>query len=388
MSAERRRRRGLLGLIFDDPYRKLVAIGLAVMLWFFINSRIMDSEVFVMPLREVDQQQIGQSVGDSDELLVYIPSDRVRISRYLDGDREIKDVRVKLSGPRYKIDQLREERLRLKVKSLLDREWSRRSVNGTAGSVDGIEIVEFTAAEIERDVRREDVTIELVPPRVRLEIEIQDNIVLTMANNLVRFDAGGEEGRLRSDTATYSPSEVTLLGPAVGIRKLHTKMKDGEKLFRARMNIQGMDGAVTETLTIIDGEKLLVYPDGAAPQVTIQLDARREQYTVILPVVVDDLGMKTRGLYEPESKTVPVKVSFSGSLGHVAKLKSTKDLNSWAAENFRIVVYIREPKDGEAALGDTLSQRPFLQAVGDLKVRDHSEYELEEHRIIKVSKKK
>ena len=39
-----RRRRGPLWLIFaDDPYRKLIAVGLAILLWFFINSRIMDS---------------------------------------------------------------------------------------------------------------------------------------------------------------------------------------------------------------------------------------------------------------------------------------------------------------------------------------------------------
>ena len=56
MSVERRKQ-GVWAIVGDDLFRKLVAIGLAILLWFFINSRIMDSETFMLPLVAAEQLQ-------------------------------------------------------------------------------------------------------------------------------------------------------------------------------------------------------------------------------------------------------------------------------------------------------------------------------------------
>jgi len=114
MSVERRRR-GVLGLVVDDPFRKLVAVGLAVLLWFFIDSRIMDSKTLTLPLRAGDQQREQESRRDSSELVVYLPTGRVEAGRFLDGDRVLTNIEVKFSGPRYKINALTENPPRLQV---------------------------------------------------------------------------------------------------------------------------------------------------------------------------------------------------------------------------------------------------------------------------------
>ena len=99
MSVDRRRKGVIWNVLVDDPYRKLVAVGLAVMLWFFINSRIMDSTDYVLPLRVVDALDV--STGEN-QLAIALPTDRVVKRRFLDGDREIQNVTVTVSGPRFR----------------------------------------------------------------------------------------------------------------------------------------------------------------------------------------------------------------------------------------------------------------------------------------------
>ena len=56
MKAEHRRRK-LWEAIADDRDRKLVAIGLAVLLWWFIDRRITDSWTLPMPLVAGDVEE-------------------------------------------------------------------------------------------------------------------------------------------------------------------------------------------------------------------------------------------------------------------------------------------------------------------------------------------
>ena len=154
MSADRRKR-GVWALIIDDPYRKMVAIGLAVLLWFFIDSRIMDSWTFTLQLNDGDQMSEQGSKRDSSEFVVFLPSG-VQKTRFLDGDVEIMSVDVKMSGPRYKIEGFKNDPLRLKVMTLLGRQWRNRDVGseGDAAVNDSdIEIVEITAADVYKYLR-------------------------------------------------------------------------------------------------------------------------------------------------------------------------------------------------------------------------------------------
>src|SRR5690606_6574501 len=218
------------------------------------------------------------------------------------------------SGPRYRIDGLTDNPPRLQVMSFLNRQWNRAISNATGGDTvvgeSDTEIVEFTAADIQRDVRYDDITIELVPPRVRLEVEIRDNFVVTVTNDMVDFGPLQNDGRLRMEQATYLPRQITLVGPAIGIRKL----RDKAKKFRAELDYGPLDQEVRAVLTVIDGHDLDVYPEEST-HVTIPLNAERKSYVLTLPLSIFDRRADKSIQYETEESSRAVTVSFSGRMG-------------------------------------------------------------------------
>ena len=76
MKGERRRGRGLLRAVVDDPYRKLMAIGLAVLMWFMVNNRIQKtSNPRSLPLTVVSVSAVRDR--SNDELAVVLPNEQV-----------------------------------------------------------------------------------------------------------------------------------------------------------------------------------------------------------------------------------------------------------------------------------------------------------------------
>lgn len=379
MSVDRRRKGVIWNVLVDDPYRKLVAVGLAVMLWFFINSRIMDSTDYVLPLRVVDALDV--STGEN-QLAIALPTDRVVKRRFLDGDREIQNVTVTVSGPRFRIDALKEERLNLAVLTLLNREWSRSEEGGD------VQVVEFGAADIRRDVRAlEEVDIAMSPPRVRLEVGIQDNVEFEVGNEHVEFVAEGFRSRLLLETAQYTPPKVRIIGPARSIQKLAGRLEQGRPILQARLD--EVEPQASGQLTIVDGPELsLNFLQPAS--VRVDLLPTRDDYTFELPVVVDDLGLAPadRGKFLPEEPRVPLRVSLSGRLRvDVGVIESDEARQRWAENNLRLVVHLQRPEDGNR-FGDVLSRPLHLVPIGPLLERtERSEYKIEGARNVTLRRK-
>lgn len=385
MSADRRKRR-VWAMIVDDPFRKLVAIGLAVLLWFFIESRIMDSETFTLPLTVDDQTTVRGSKGDSSEFVVFLPSG-VAKKEFYNGDEKATTIDVKMSGPRYKIDALKNDPLRLKVMTLLGRQWSRDITSGGAavvGKDSDIESIPISAADIERDIRYDNIKIELLPARIRLEVEIQDSITFDLTPSRVEFAAEGDLARMRTDAATFSLRNMTLVGPA---KVLHS-LRQRTQVFRANFRFGPQDNSATVSLTVIDGPKLGVYPEGGiVSQVTVPLKLERKTYTLNLPLVVRDKRLDQTTSYEPDEKTLPVLVSFAGSLGLVMGGKDAKSRQQWAMQNLRLEVYLNETASG-AALGPELQLPPWILPEGPVLYRyPNNEYRLEESLTVTVRAK-
>lgn len=379
MSKDRRRKGVFWNVVADDPYRKLVAVGLAVLLWFFINSRIMDSTDYVLPLRVVDALDV--SSGEN-QLAIALPTDRVVKRRFLDGDREIQNVTVTVSGPRFRIDALKEERLNLAVMTLLNREWSR------SGEGEDVQIVEFGAADIRRDVRAlEEVDIEMSPARVRLEVGIQDNIEFEVRNEQVEFLADGFRSRLLLETAQFTPSTVRIIGPARSIQKLGARLQQGQPVLQAKL--EEVEPQAPGPLQIIDQADLSVYFEQPA-SVRVDLLPTRDDYTFELPVVVDDLSLKPedRGSFQPEEARIPLRISFSGRLRvDVGVIESDEARQRWAEENLRLVVHLQRPEDGNR-FGELLSRPLHLVPIGPLLERtERSEYKIEGARNVTLRRK-
>lgn len=379
MSPDRRRKGVFWDVFVDDGYRKLMAVGLAVLLWFFINSRIMDASDYVLPLRVVDQVEV--SSGEN-ELAVALPMDRVVKQRFLDGDREIEDVTVTVSGPRFRIDALKEEPLNLVVRTLLNREWAR---SGDGGDV---QVVEFGAADIRRSARAlEEVDIAMSPSLVRLEVRVQDNVVLDVRKEHVEFLAEGFASRLLLEKAQFTPPAVKILGPARSIQKLADRFERGEPVLRAQLD--EVEPQASGQLSIIDGPEMGLYFQQPA-SVRVDLLPTRDDYTFELPVVVDDLSLKEadRGAFLPEEARIPLRVSLSGRLRvDVGVIESDDARQRWAEENLRLVVHLQRPEDGNR-FGEVLSRPLHLVPIGPLLERTEvGEYKIEGARNVTLRRK-
>lgn len=379
MSPELRRTGSVWGVVADDPFRKLVAVGLAVLLWFFINSRITDSADYVLPLRVVDQMDV--SSGDN-ELAIALPTDRVVQQRFLDGDREISNVTIRVSGPRFRIDALKEEPLSLVVRTLLNREWSR------PGDGEDVQVVEIGAADIRRDVRlREEIDLEMSPPLLRLEVRVQDNIVFPVKREQVEFMAEGFQSRLLLEKAEFTPAEVKIIGPARSIQKLGDRLERGEPVLRAQL--QEAETQATSQLIIVDHADLSLSFEQPA-SVRVELLPTRDDYTFELPVVVDDWSLKEadRGVFVPEEARIALRVSLSGRLRvDVGVIESEEARQQWAEDNLRLVVHLQRPEDGNR-FGEVLSRPLHLVPIGPLLERTKlGEYKIEGARNVTLRRK-
>lgn len=338
MNTDRFRLRALFAALAADPYRKLIAVVLAVGMWFFVNGQITGSTVRTVSLQCVGSVRSGEEEFGS-RLAVVLPDDRVVGRRFMNGTEEIQSVKVHLSGPRFSIERLenQKEPLNLEITRFGSLDWSTRRE------------IELTAADIRPDIRGlEGLDIELEPSRIRLEVERIESTPLRLSlEDSVLLDVPDDEtlSRLRLDTADFQPPEARILGPAPSIAKIR---QPGLKPLRARVRRVTGERTVSATLELaVDKELGLTLAE--APTVTFQVQPELSVYQFELPVVVDDLALppNQRGLYQAEHETMLVRVSVGGQLRTTLKAREPAQQQTWAAENMRLLV-VMEPLAGGA----------------------------------------
>ena len=386
--AERRRSRSWwLKAIVDDPYRKLMAIGLAVMLWFFINSHTTGHEARRLTLEVVGPNEEVET--DYDHLAVHLPTDRVAPKNFYAEGRKIGDVTVVLTGPRYRVEAVKEQVLNLAV--LTFRDWHK--VNGDREADKSVEMIEFTASDIARDVRAlQGMRVELEPPRVRLELERVANLTIPLndpaSSSFVKIVADDLEDRLIYDSAVYRPDMATVLGPAIGMAQLE---KRPPPYFRVALKAAASETTASAELEIIGGDDLGVYLQ-PKPRLTIELRPQTDSYVLELPILVNDLSLPIadRGRYRPEFATLAVGVQVAGNLRRklfLLKEDRTK-LQQWAAENLHLEVYVRRPDSG-GSYPDEINPKLYLVPAGALLLEiERGECLLVDDRTVKLQRRK
>lgn len=345
-----KRRRGLWGALTADPWRKLLAITLAVMSWFLVDSRITRTLVRTVPLEFVGPR--AAAGAPTDRLAVALPTDRVRGVRFLDGEVPITHVEVRITGPRFRVTDLESKPLDLQLTSFLGLDWRAR------------ERAEFTAEELGgTQMILKDLRIELQPARITAEVQSFGQVQFTLSTNNVEIVAGALDGRLLTDTAQFSPETAVVRGPAAELDKL---AKRGGRIFRATMT--GTDRQARAQVELIDADELALTPP---PQLTMRLRPILMKVDLELPIVVDDLALpeELRGLYRPETPTRKVAILAGGDLrSRLTSLQESADRNSvrdFAMENLRLHVHIERLEHG-AILGPQIERKARLVLHGRL----------------------
>ena len=326
----------------------------------------------------------GAVSGNSDRLTIELPTDRVVGKRCIGPDGPIEGVDLIISGPRFRIDAIKDEPLNLVVTSFMAREWRR------AGEGAQEEFVEFTVDDIRRDLRAlQELRIEMDPPRVRLEVELIDNLTVPLDNpeGIVEIDAGDIAHRLRRETAIYSPAKATIFGPAIGMEELTRRSRAGTAIFRVTLRATGNEQQVTGELRIIGGDELGLKLD-PTPTLQMQLRPQTTTFTLQLPIVVDDLSLppELRGRYRPERKVAAVRVSVSGNLrADLIQLDpEAAELQAWAADNLRLQAYVARPDPG-VMYPEEMSLQGYLVPVGPLLAQgDRGQCLLEDPVVVKL----
>ena len=377
MSPDKRRAGGAVAAAVKDPARKLLAIGLGLLLWFFIESRITRTIERSLALRAVGAQSVA---GEGRErLAVAIPTDRVVARGFFDGDREIERVKVVIRGPRFRVAALENELLNLQITKFLGLDWESRTS------------VEFSESDLPRDQRAlEGVDIRLEPSRVKLVVDrIEQQSVQLTFEQVDLLGSEQKDNRLKTDTVQFSPPTALVLGSAEAINAF--KQRTG-RLFRADLAAAvsaGNGRQLTVSLDLIDKDALQLRL-AATPLMTLDVLPQTSVFDLEVPVDIDDLSLPPdqRGRYRPEQPTRVVRVRAGGDLrSRIVSLRENVDsaqLADWVQENLRLHVHVQRPLPG-SILGPELSLKARLLLLGPMHLTvDRNECLLDEVVVVKL----
>lgn len=370
-SEQRRSRRGFAALL-DHPWHKLAAVGLAIAFWYFVDTRINRTMTRTIPLVFVGTQSVsGEKL---ERLAVVLPTERVVGRRFFDGDRELDKVEVVVSGPRFRVTAIEDEVLNLQVTKFLSLDWAARTT------------VELTSADIRRDRAMEQVRIELIPPRIRFEVERVEERPFTLTWDLVDVQEGPFAERVRRETCKFAPETAVVLGSANGIEQL---TKRAVKPFRAVLKGLTNDRQASASLELVGGAELGLRL-AAVPVMSVDVLPQTQRFDFELPILVDDLALppESRGVYKPEARTKTVAIRAGGTLRGLLVSQTDdgnagdgKKLAEYAAQNLRLLVIVRP----EASLGQEIEREARLFFVGKgHQFIDRTEYSLQDPVVVKL----
>ena len=385
---EKRQARSWLGALFADPYRKLAAVVLAIGLWLMLNLQVEDEKVLVMRLAVVDPQRKTSPLAH--QISVELPTDQVVGRRFFRADTVIDTATVVLRGSRGKIDTIDAFPIDLQVKGLLTGD------RGDTASTTTVGFVEFTVADIEQTEALRDITIELQPSRIRLEVENIQSQPIDLSAAVVELHVDDPDGfgkRLRLDTATYSPQRVHVLGLASSIEKFNLRAP-GTKPLLARLKSAVNERQITTILELNAAPELGLRLKETTPSMTIQVLPFTEMFELEVQLDVDDLALPVelqgRYLIDPETRTKVVRIRAGGQLRtHLTFLRENADQNklrAWALENLRLNVWIPAMQPGAAA-PDDIQCEAMLVLQGALRASvDRTECELAQTELFRLRK--
>jgi diadenylate cyclase len=318
-----------------DPLRKLAAALLGLGLYYVLDKQISEDWPIDMTLREITpgQNTASNFVHDS-QLLIPLPKDRVELRGFVDpvNGNDITKVTLIVNGPRYALESLHRETLELLVN--LPGDWEHGSI-------------QFTAADLQRTMvlAQPGVTVTMVPSRVRVDVIQVASVDRQMHIDLVELQADERlRGRLRPETAEFSPATVRVVGPKQSLQSFPNKT---EKPFCAELKAREGDYRVSANVVLQQ-----VYSDSglrlAEPvAVTMQLMPVMQEFPFELPIRVDDLSLpeELRGRYQPTVKTRTVRIKAGGAL-QSRLIGQGSQAPAWARENLRLSVWLLPRGDG------------------------------------------
>ena len=378
---ERKTLGSILKSATSDSARKLTALGLAALLWLFLDQKITANYDATMQLGVVG---IGQPLPQgtmADELYVNLPLDSVKIERFVNMSTgaDVPNVKLLFAGPKTGIEQLAGDTLKLNVR-LPKVDW------------DEVSSADFSIADVQlthRALIDGKVAVTMEPQRVRIEVSRIQSTTLQLAADQVELTFGGDErlkARVRDDSFEFSQKSVDLIGPARALEELAARK--GEKPLRALLAAPSSARQASAQLQLQPQFTQLGLALRDPCRLTVQLRPEMQNYSLELPVIVDDKSLPEamRNQYRPDAPTKTVRIKAGGAL--LSKLVGFEPAPraDWAKANMRLVVWL-QPRDAGDAYPDKLTEVARLYVGGSMRETDNGQdYGLDELVTVELSR--
>ena len=349
--------RSLLGLIAADPWRKLLALLIAVLLWYWLDRQVTSrKEVQLTPVAvDASDPKRDSRRTNEGELQVRLPTSQFVITEFRDassGKALEQRVRLDLVGAQYTIDSV-EANVAFAVK--LDLKAAPEGETFTE---------QFDVRDLrplDRDLRRLMDKATMTPPSIEVVIEhvVSEPITLSYKDVTVQnpdptrypnFNA-----RLVLDDVRFEPTSVQVYGPAGAMDRLRKR----NKVFLLDLAEGRVEADVASgPLRLIDfpGSSSVRIAGDIVPEATFRLRPRFEEFSLQVPVLLDPAAMPAalRSRYRATTERAEVNLQASGSLETLLADKSPAELAEWAMRQTRLLATFDEGADRDRIVVEPL----------------------------------
>ena len=324
--------------IFDDPIRKLLAIGLALLLWYFLDAQVTKTSTAPIKVnvifngkRDSALNQIYVSLGSLDYSLKAIQNADTQETL------PSNEISLTLKGKQHLIERANKDRV-FQVQYNMLTDVLRQGDDY---------FVKFQLSDLKHPTRPDsinDLLHSMSPPTVRvlLEKNAQKAIALTHDNiDLSKIDATLRD-RITVASTRFDPATLNLLIPEARLNMISPKTKLFSTVFEASKD----ERQITRQLTLTPAFawlKLVKHPTATFKIEPIWLNYQLENVPVVLDVQGVDPDEAAK--YEVSPKSVNIVIRATGELDR-ALLLLVKDNNTvkpeWVKSCARVRVYLRQ----------------------------------------------
>ena len=323
--------------IFDDPFRKLLAIALALVLWYYLDALVTQTSTNPITLTvsfdgkpTTGQDQINVSIGSLDYSLKAIQN--ADTQKELEGSA----ISLTLKGKQHLIERANKER------------GFEVQYNATTDVIQqGDEyFVQFRLEDLKHPTQPDvfnSLLEAMTPPTVRILLEknAEKTLALTHENiDLSKINAKLRD-RITIESTKLDPATIKVLVPQARLSLINPKAK----LFSTVFEVSEGARQVTRQLTLTPEFawlKLAKHPTATFKVEPIWVEYRLEN----IPVVLDAQGVdpEDAASYEVSPKTVTAVIRATGQLDRaLLLLKEDKAAQAqWVRRCARVRVYLRE----------------------------------------------
>ncbi len=358
---ERRSTAGIIKAIFADPYRKLIALGLALTLWLYLDRQVTGSETIDPQLAMVTS--IANEASDLDfghtQLSVVLNDWQYSIEEFRNTSEPIPSVEITLKGTNSDLAEFEREVESLRV------ELDTSELNDQRPKVD------FRLDDLViRPLRFERLLSSMKPRTVRVNLVRNDERTVPISHERVSWETDGSE--LLVEEARFTPSTVKLRGPVTMLELFRNK----SRVFTAKLH-SGITGAGRRSgdlfLNEEDGKDITMSPSSVP--FTVPEIPEFIRHELELRVFLNDTMLSEA---QASGLQLPTKAlfSFEAAGGLDSRLRQElADKSDWVWQNIYVMVQ-PEPQDlADVAKGNLIGQLKF---VNSSRYREGTDYRLGE----------